>query len=144
MLSSEVITHMSLRQCVRAESLLSETADRLISLRWRRERGRENKKEWKGDEYGGWQWKSSFFLFLQFEGWRLLQQRIRVLWIVSRPGSASTAPICLLMQVQLRAGMCMCASWKAGGSLIGVFVIYIAFLCLCLTLHVGFYVYVCE
>lgn len=60
--------------------------------------------------------ESSFFLLLQFEGWRLLQHRIRVLWIVSRPGSASTAPICLLMQVPLRAGMCMCGSWKAGGS----------------------------
>lgn len=35
--------------------------------------------------------------------------------------------------------VCVFAFWKVGGSLIGVFVIYIALLCLCLTLHVVFF-----
>lgn len=48
MLSSEVITHMSPRQCVGAERLLSDAADRLISLHAAAEGER------KGDENGGW------------------------------------------------------------------------------------------
>lgn len=48
MLTSEVITHMSLRQCVGAENLLSDAADRFISLHAAAEGER------KGDENGGW------------------------------------------------------------------------------------------